>query len=470
MNAEPVPPGLPAPSTGLPAPPAGPPRLARRLSVSGRLVAAGAALAAVVTRGPGLSRPRILVFDEIYYALQAQEIATGGVEVGHTVHPPLGKWLLAIGVRIFGFTPFGWRIVPLLAGGVVAAMTVVAAGRMTRRIGLVTLAAVLVLTDGIAFTTGRLALLDGLLAAFTTAALAVLLHGASRPLDAPLHRRVTWSAALLLGAAVAVKWSAVPLVGVAIVVVTALAFEVWPAGPDRRRAVARRAAVLTLVPLALYAASYVPTLVAFGDSGVRREVCSGAPAGCHDSLVGRITAVAIDQARVWRFHRDLRPTNRYAASGSTWLLQTHPTGLLVSTCDGRADPVCAPGDRGVVRRIMAVGNPVLWLAGGLAIVGTALLALRRRDPIDLVLALAGAAWWLPWILGRRPGYAFYGVTLVPVWSLALVRLLDRSPPRARHVASAVLIGLAVMGAVALYPVWTARPTAPDFLFSWFRDT
>ncbi|MEY2431693.1 MAG: dolichyl-phosphate-mannose-protein mannosyltransferase, partial [Acidimicrobiaceae bacterium] len=51
------------------------------------------------TRLPRLSTPRAFVFDEIYYAPDAAELLRRGVEKGGIVHPPGGKWLIALGIR-----------------------------------------------------------------------------------------------------------------------------------------------------------------------------------------------------------------------------------------------------------------------------------------------------------------------------------------------------------------------------------
>ena len=36
--------------------------------------------------------------------------------MGSFVHPPLGKWTIALGIKAFGMDPFGWRIGSAIAG------------------------------------------------------------------------------------------------------------------------------------------------------------------------------------------------------------------------------------------------------------------------------------------------------------------------------------------------------------------
>ena len=45
-----------------------------------------------------------------------QAVAAAGYTAPTPVHPPLGKWLIALGIRIFGMNPVGWRIGAAVAG------------------------------------------------------------------------------------------------------------------------------------------------------------------------------------------------------------------------------------------------------------------------------------------------------------------------------------------------------------------
>ena len=54
-------------------------------------------------------------FDEIYHAYTAYEFLEGRYPYENT-HPPLGKLTTALGIKLFGMTPFGWRFMPALFG------------------------------------------------------------------------------------------------------------------------------------------------------------------------------------------------------------------------------------------------------------------------------------------------------------------------------------------------------------------
>jgi Dolichyl-phosphate-mannose--protein O-mannosyl transferase len=44
-------------------------------------------------------------------------------DVGSWVHPPLGKWEIALGIKAFGMDPWGWRFTSALAGTLVVLFT-----------------------------------------------------------------------------------------------------------------------------------------------------------------------------------------------------------------------------------------------------------------------------------------------------------------------------------------------------------
>ena len=95
---------------GRPDPPVDNPKVARRLPRDVWAISLGLGVITLVSRLWGLGRPKILVFDEVYYATQAWEVGRHGVEQGLVVHPPAAKWVMALGIRVLGFTPWGWRI------------------------------------------------------------------------------------------------------------------------------------------------------------------------------------------------------------------------------------------------------------------------------------------------------------------------------------------------------------------------
>jgi dolichyl-phosphate-mannose--protein O-mannosyl transferase len=422
---------------------------------------AGLVAIVLVTRVPGLGRPRTMVFDELYYALDAADLLRHGVEVS-PAHPPLGKWLIAAGIQVAGFTPSGWRLAALLAGAALVVVTWWGARILTRDRWLAFGAGLLVAVDGIAFVTGRLALLDGFVALATTAAACCLL-AALRDRDRPDRLRAwRWAVAVLLGLGTAVKWGAVWTWPVATVVLVALERRVEPAGRPRRRRTAAALAVLTLIPAGLYVAAYGPWFAQAERTRPGLEHC-GDEQPCRLGALERIEVWFDHQRELLDFHAHLEPDNPQAEPAWTWIAQIRPSNLFDKPCrpemaqapDELSDGVCTDPDEPARARVLALANPVSWLAGLVALGALAVLTVTRRDDeAGTVLALA-AAQWLPWILSGREVYSYYAVSLVPLLALATVLALDRLPTVRRWTFVPLVVG-SIVAFAFLHPLFTGQ--------------
>ena len=276
-----------------------------------------------------LSQPGGRIFDEVYYACDAQNLLRFGVEMatqsntdadqtiaaqciptgaaGFIVHPPLGKWLIALGLKAFGTNELGWRVAAAVAGTLTVVVVVRTARRMTGSTLLGAVAGGLLALDGLHFVQSRVAMLDVFLVLFTTAAFACLV--ADRD---PVRRRLArtpdddlagrgprlglrpWrlAAGVMLGAALATKWSGV--YSVAAVVLLAFAWEVGARRTAGARAPVRstllRSALptvgaLLLLPAALYTLSWAGWFLT--DTGYDRNWADSNPSAAFGSCPTR---------------------------------------------------------------------------------------------------------------------------------------------------------------------------------------
>ncbi len=451
------------PPEGIPPPP-DPAPLESRFPRPVLAATAGWALVTLVSRGIGLSRPRTLVFDEAFYVSDTVDLIRHGVEGGSAVHPPVGKLMLAVGIELFGLTPLGWRVVPLLAGVAVVALTHLAGWRATGSRLAASVAAAAVFLDGVSITTGRIALLDGLVALWSTAAFLVLVDLVRRPLDARARERRRWILGLFLGLGVATKWSVALLVPVALFVLLALDHRYGPPSRSWRRTFTTVAAIVVL-PVVVYVTTYASWFWNYDES--RTADCGPDVASCDDSVLDRAEGFVRYQLDIADYHRTLEPTHPDVAPGWTWIIQRNPVDLFQKVCRpsfvehaSESDGICTEADRAA--RIVALGNPVVWMSGFGALCGLVVIAGWRRSMMAGAVTVFGWAMWVPWLLGGRPAYSFYGAPLVPVLGVAVALMLGRLPGPRRGWAGAV-VGLQLLVAVWLWPVWTGIPIDPDWV-------
>jgi dolichyl-phosphate-mannose-protein mannosyltransferase len=123
-------------------------------------------------------------------------------------HPPTGVLLIALGIKIFGDNPWGWRLMSVGAGLIVVGMTYGLTFGLSSRVASSLLAAFLVSIESLLFFHSRVGTVD----IFLVAAILVATH-----LSLKWYRTQTSFGALLIGLswglALSIKWSAlIPLV------------------------------------------------------------------------------------------------------------------------------------------------------------------------------------------------------------------------------------------------------------------
>ena len=187
-------------------------------------------LLAAGTRLIGLGCPSKLVFDETYYVKDAWTLGNLGYEGAwptdanssfesgqanifssdgsFVVHPPLGKWLIFLGMKVFGpESSFGWRFSVAIFGIASVWLIYLVAVRLFGSTRWALVPAFLLTIDGHAIVMSRTALLDGILAFFVLLGFYFLLR--DRALSPLSIWRRPWLVAMAtaLALAAAVKWS-----------------------------------------------------------------------------------------------------------------------------------------------------------------------------------------------------------------------------------------------------------------------
>jgi dolichyl-phosphate-mannose-protein mannosyltransferase len=447
-----------------------------------------ATVAAAVVRLIGLGSPAGFVFDEIFYARNACRFVIDTAQCGINdlvsgAHPPLGNWLIGIGIRLFGYDEFGWRITSAVAGvlGVALLYLLVRrllAGRVPAGAATVgaTAAAALLAVDFLHLVQSRVAMLDSFVTMFVIATvLFAVLDGVRRrgprgeDLDAPgWLRRVTlgrpWRLAtgLALGAATAVKWSGgyVALGLVVLLVAWEVAAPLEGADGESRgfRAALRRElgpslVLLGVVPVLVYLASYT--------GRVHGELLA---LPWREGSVWR--GIADHQLAMLRFHTGLAGDHPYESAPWSWLLLKRPVAYSFAA------------NGGTYREILAIGNPLTWW-GGAAAIGALTVRLARAGAAmaqpEAVLLVAALATYLPWLVlsgSRSQVFIWYLLPTIPFLYGAVGLLAARAWS---SIAGRVAIGVAALAVAAsfafFFPILTAQPMAPNEWRSriWFAD-
>ncbi len=150
---------------------------------------------AFIVRIIRVAYPPHIISDEIYYVTAARSIIYTGHDP-NLVHPPLGKYLIGLGILIFGDNSFGWRIIGAFLGSIIAPLVYLIGNKVyNEKVGI--LSGVFLLIDPLTYAMSCIAMLDIYLAFFITCAFLAF-----------VYQRYFISAALF-GLACSVKFSAI---------------------------------------------------------------------------------------------------------------------------------------------------------------------------------------------------------------------------------------------------------------------
>jgi dolichyl-phosphate-mannose--protein O-mannosyl transferase len=376
-----------------------------------------------------LAVPHQLVFDEVHYVPAARALIdlSGPMNIEH---PLLGKWLIALGMRLFGDNPFGWRFMSTLAGSATVVATFATVWQITHRLRPSLVATALTVLGFTVYVQARIAMLDGFMLAFLTGAIAMLGWAL---------RRGGWGrwigAAILLGCAVACKWLAAPYVAFA-----AIAFIVFKREDTRRfpgLPILPALAVLGLVSIATYFLTFAPAFFYANDP----------------LTLARLLPFQLD---MYQRQTQVLPAHTYQSNWWTWPLLIRPIWYLYEPADGAQ------------RGILLLGNPaIMWT--GLVAVAACWWGWVKTGSSRL---LAAAALWTGslgvWaVIPKSLGFYYYYFPSSVFLVIAIVVSLDHWRRRGWEVA---LLVVAAALAIYFYPVLSAQPLSDAGAFrhwTWF---
>jgi dolichyl-phosphate-mannose-protein mannosyltransferase len=343
------------------------------------------ALTAAMFRFPGLGYPGEEYFDEVYHAKTALEYLRGEPPT-EWVHPPTSKLLIALGVALFGYEPWAWRLAPALAGTLLAPVFFLLARRALATERAALLATLLLLLDGVYLVQSRVAMTNVFAVLFQLLSAFLVLRAATAE---RLSLLATAAAGLALGLAISTRWTSLFAWGFLGLVFLALR----GARALRPRELALGALAFAALPAAVYLASYVPWM---------RQ--------------GHSPWDAIElQRAIWGYHANLDATHGYFSPWWTWPWLYRPTWYFWWSGES------------VVRGIVALGNPALWWASVPVSAWAIGTGVRWRDPRRVFAGAGFFMLYLPWGLSPRTlNFGHYLFEAIPYACLALGALLDRA--------------------------------------------
>ncbi len=339
-------------------------------------------------------------FDEIYHARTAQE-HIDGVYPYEVTHPPMGKLILGLGIRLFGMTPFGWRFSGTLFGVLMLPILYIFLKNMFGKTPVAACGTILFAAEFMHLTQTRIATIDTYAVFFILAMYFFMYRYLTLPRDTPFAKSLVplFLSGLMWGLGAASKWT-VFYAGVGLAVVYFMGFyqrlRDWPREekPLRGKWIAGTllcsVAFFVLIPFAIYCAAYIPyaqtqgvALFAHSDQNglillfrnVWDKLSGAARAEGYQAAVipkdNLLNIMANNQWYMFGYHSGVTSSHPYSSWWFQWLVDARPILYYMDNVHNAA------GVMTHTTRFAAFSNPVVCWTGLGAILICAAHTFRR---------------------------------------------------------------------------------------------
>lgn len=368
-------------------------------------------------------------FDEFHYVPSAQQFLELRENQNYE-HPPLAKQLIAVGLKVGGDRPFGWRLMSTVFGSLTLVAMYLWAYALFQSRSAALYAAALTLVNQLLYVQARIGMLDTFMfafiagggAAFTAAALG---RGSPR-----FQRGALLFAGACLGLAISCKWFAVVFWGLCLGLGAAgFGFVEWAKRSSQANEAVKTKAKskkktplaqpllgfrpfpscrardlflgLALLPIIFY---YLPFLAFFW---VKHEP----PYTWWDILVRMQQAMWDGQLRVVSSHP-------YMSDWTSWAILKRPIWYAFDHVPG-----------GFTRGVMLLGNPLLMWSGLVALLTCASLAFAKRSVSAALIVLFYSVLYFSWaLIPRKVAFYYYYYPAGMILSLAVTQVWEWLDP------------------------------------------
>ena len=408
-------------------------------------------------------------FDEIYHARTAYE-HLHGLPAYEWTHPPLGKVLMMIGIRIFGMTGFGWRFMGALVGVLMLPLLYLLVHQLTKSTLLSMIAMSLFSLDLMHFSLTRIATVDSYAVFWILLMYLFMLRYCQMSWNRQPFRRTLIPLGLCgitMGLGWATKWICIyASAGLAILFFWALYCRLREAAVLGNQKETWKRTWITIgfciiffviIPVVIYYFSYYWLLRGEGLNSFSEMFTKGS--------VQRVIEL---QKHILDYHTGLNDTHFYQSPWYQWPIIWWPILFYSGT---RYLP------EGTVSVISCMGNPAVWWFGLAALLWlTIRVCWSRRASRKYVFVVIGfASQYLPWVFVPRATFIYHYFASVPFIIIASVLVLDAVRERsvtAFRITAGLLILSALILFVLFYPMVSGLPVSLSYArhlqwFHWF---
>ena len=356
-----------------------------------------------------------MYFDEIYHGRTAYENIQN-VYPYEITHPPLGKLLIALGIEIFGMTPFGYRFMGTFFGVLMLLPLYVLIKSMFGKTKVAFCGTTLFAFEFMHYTQTRIATIDTYGVFFILVSFLFMWRWIAAPYDAKL-RKTWWDLALsglFFGIGCACKWTVVyGGVGLVILWLLRVVMKYRAKGlggyvGELLGTVALSVVFFVAVPAVIYCLSYIPY-------GYARNMQFPEMLGSKEYY----QMIWDNQVYMLTYHSGVSQDHPYASRWYQWIFDLRP---ILYYLDYGETTKSAFG---------SFNSPLISWGGLIAIFAMISAFWHRRKPAAILIWVGYFCQLVPWIIITRTTFAYhyFGCSLFLVLAISFIfdELISRNP-------------------------------------------
>jgi len=444
-----------------------------------------------------------MYFDEIYHGRAAAEIIEGH-SIYETVHPPLGKTIISLGVRIFGMTPFGWRFFGTLFGVLMVAVMYVLLKNMFGKTKVAVCGTLLLCFDFMRYTQTRIATVDSYPTFFILLSFLLMYRYLAADRSKRLGVRLIplMLSGVVWGIGVASKWTVIYAgVGLALLFFIKLVmdYKYYYQGTKESYAGTCVKTLLTAfaffvaVPVIIYILAFIPyghnftiydqatwnnwhktaQLPAWACGEKWETLTLTVKNGMlwdkryYQYIIQYNVGMYDYHAKLGAFNADGSPLHPYQSAWYQWIFDTKPTLYYWRQTDA---------GRSV---ITAFTNPVITWAGLVGLFALGYNVATKKSATALIILVGYLSQIVPWMLVERCVFAYHYFPSLIFLVITLTYLFDdffeRDLARGSKTGRWFVYGFTALTGVVFimfYPVLSGTPVNPkyiDYVLKWLPD-
>jgi dolichyl-phosphate-mannose--protein O-mannosyl transferase len=381
-------------------------------------------------------------FDEIYFVRTAENYLNFQHPYEWT-HPPLGKLIIASGIAIFGFNPFGWRIMGVIFATLMIPLIYFIGKELFQTwIGGFSVAFLLTF-DFMHFTLARMATVDTYVIFFSIASqlfFLIYLKNLRQKGWKETPTKPLFFAILFFALGFSTKWIAI--YGFVAQIAILFAIRLKEVLKNKKISLSDKIKVFldhpyatilefTLISVLVYFLTYIP-----------------------DILIGRtILDVFGLQGGMYNYHSTLNATHAFSSAWWSWPLILKPVWLYVSNL-----PL------GIKSTIVLLGNPAVWWTGFSLIILATERVFRKKSFECSFIVTFFFIHWIPYMLISRITFLYHFYINVPLLCLASAYYLSKYwTTKWGKIVSLIYFSIVIILFGYFYPIISGNPAPVSWI-------